>query len=361
MGMIDRRGALVVLACLSLVGACLDGDEAETGTVGVNLVGQGASGATYRLRDATITVAGPASTIVWNTEDDPNRTSLSANVVVGNYTATLAPGWRLERLVTGQPPVDVTATLTSPNPVAFTVVPMMRTVVPFTFEVDGGVVDMSQGYDIVIDIDEVVTVPNIITMPSSLSLNEGATVAIAVRLSSAPAAPIVVQVTSSDPSVAIASPPMLLFTPANFATPQLVNVAASQDADLLDETAVLAFSAAGLPTANVVVTVTDDDAQFIQTTANTLTVIEGGIASFGVRLAAQPPGPVPVQIVSSDPSAANVVPTVLTFTPANYNVFQTVTIAGVQDPDFSNEMVTIALASPGVPTVTVVVLVDDDE
>ena len=90
---------------------------------------------------------------MWNTEDNIDRTSLSANVVVGAYTADLAAGWRLERLVQGQPPVNVTATLASANPAAFMVAPMMRTAVPLRFVVEGGVVDMSQGYDITIDVE----------------------------------------------------------------------------------------------------------------------------------------------------------------------------------------------------------------
>jgi len=133
-------------------GCVASSDDVSTGTLSINLVGQASSGATYRLRDAIITVDGPA-TAVFNTEDDPNRTSLSANVVTGDYTATLRPGFRMER-VDGTTTTPVTATLISPNPVAFTVLSHQRTTVPLRFHVAQEEVDMSQGYDIVLEIEE---------------------------------------------------------------------------------------------------------------------------------------------------------------------------------------------------------------
>ena len=90
--------AALSLAAVTSLPGCIDADsDAETGTVNINLVGQGTSGFVYRLRDATFTVDGPVST-VWHTEDDPDRATLSADVLVGPYTATLESGWRLERL-----------------------------------------------------------------------------------------------------------------------------------------------------------------------------------------------------------------------------------------------------------------------
>jgi 6-phosphogluconolactonase (cycloisomerase 2 family) len=120
----------------------------------MNLAGQAASGTVYRLRDATVTVTGPDSTQVFHTEDDPNRTSLSANVVVGDYSALLSPGFRIER-IHGMTATTIDAELISPNPSAFTVLPQQRTTVPLRFRVDAEEVDLTQGYDVVLEIDEV--------------------------------------------------------------------------------------------------------------------------------------------------------------------------------------------------------------
>ena len=146
-------GISAVLMCIWVGTGCVaSSDDVSTGTLSINLVGQSSSSAIYRLRDAIITVDGPA-TAVFNTEDDPNRTSLSANVVTGDYVATLGPGFRMER-VDGTTTTPVTATLISPNPVAFTVLSHQRTTVPLRFHVAQEDVDMSQGYDIVLEIEE---------------------------------------------------------------------------------------------------------------------------------------------------------------------------------------------------------------
>jgi hypothetical protein len=123
------------------------------GTIRLDLTGQAASGATYRLRDAVISVVGPGYTRVWRTEDDPGRTSLSDEVANGGYAATLADGWRLERVDHGAAST-VSAQLVSDNPVQFAVADHQRTSVPLQFRVEGEVVDMTQGYDLVLTIDE---------------------------------------------------------------------------------------------------------------------------------------------------------------------------------------------------------------
>jgi hypothetical protein len=140
------------------------------GTATVNLVGQAPSGAVYRLRHAVITVTGFGNTRIWNTEDDPDRTSLSDDVVVGNYTASLAAGWNLER-IEGTSARPVTAQLISDNPADFIVSPQQRTIVPLRFHVDTDVVDMSQGYDIVLTVEE--STPQVIVVTNLHGFQSG--------------------------------------------------------------------------------------------------------------------------------------------------------------------------------------------
>src|SRR6185503_1927648 len=72
-------------------------DDVGTGQIDLSLVGAGPSGALYRLRHAIITVDGPSST-VFDTEDNPDRMSLSVNVPTGDYVSHVEPGWQLERI-----------------------------------------------------------------------------------------------------------------------------------------------------------------------------------------------------------------------------------------------------------------------
>src|SRR5262249_30384027 len=80
-----------MLCCLwisAAAGCAASPAGSATGEISVNLKGTVPSGVIYRLRNAVITVDGPSSA-EFRTEDDPDRTSLSANVVVGDYTAVL--------------------------------------------------------------------------------------------------------------------------------------------------------------------------------------------------------------------------------------------------------------------------------
>ena len=151
-------------ACVALLAAwagCVSAPESNSasndpslGSISLNLVGQSASGNNYRLRNAVITVTGAGSTVVWNTDDSPDLTAFSANVVTGDYSASLQSGWVLER-VDGDAAVPVVAALTSANPARFTVAPLTRTAVPLQFRIDDlDAVDMSQGYDITLSVQE---------------------------------------------------------------------------------------------------------------------------------------------------------------------------------------------------------------
>lgn len=142
------------LASIGALAACTDSlPGTATGTITLDLVGTAPSGTSYRLRNATITVQGQGAVKVWSTEDAPDRTSLSADVVIGDYTAQLGDGWRLERL-DGASATTVSAMLVSDNPVRFTVAAHQRTAVPLRFRVDRDEIDMSQGYDITVTVEE---------------------------------------------------------------------------------------------------------------------------------------------------------------------------------------------------------------
>src|ERR1043166_4813015 len=148
------RRCVVGLSLVAWLGAgCVAVEDDRLGTIGLELVGQTPSGTVYRLRDAVITVQGPTSTTIWNTEDAPDRTSLSANVVVGDYSASVQDGWRLERL-DGSIATPVAAQLASDNPVLFAVTARERRSGPLQFRVNAELVDMSQGSDVVVTVQE---------------------------------------------------------------------------------------------------------------------------------------------------------------------------------------------------------------
>ena len=77
-------------------------------------------------------------------------------------------------------------------------------------------------------------------------------------------------------------------------------------------------------------TVKNDDPGVVASTSS-LTIDEGGTDTYTVRLGTQPSGAVTVTPTSSNPSAATVSPSRLTFTRTNWSTPQTVTVSGVAD------------------------------
>jgi hypothetical protein len=111
----------------------MQSDPAEAaGEVAIALRQSSPTGSTHRLAGAVLEIRGPLDvTLSPADSDDVANTSLP----VGDYQLTLLPGYRLEREVGGQWQA-VTATLISPNPLAFTIVTSQVTRVSLRFAVD---------------------------------------------------------------------------------------------------------------------------------------------------------------------------------------------------------------------------------
>ena len=82
-------------------------------------------------------------------------------------------------------------------------------------------------------------------------------------------------------------------------------------------------------------------------TPATVTVTEGEAATYMVVLDSAPSDTVTVTVESADTNAVVVTPAFLTFTVANWNVPQEVTVTGVGDPDVDNEMVDLTHVANG--------------
>ena len=117
---------------------------------------------------------------------------------------------------------------------------------------------------------------------------------------------------------------------------------------------------AGPNGAKLILTTPDNS---IVTTVNTLSVNEGGTNTFGVRLGQPPAANVTVAVARQSGGDADLTAaaTSLTFTPANWNVTQNVTVAAAQDADGVAGTASFLLSSTGMPSVTVTATeVDDD-
>ncbi len=144
-------GLFVIITALGTT-ACATHED--TGRADLTLTGTSASGITYRLRDAELTITGDIPPIVFFTEDDPDRTLITQQLDAGDYSLKLTPGWRLERLGVGGPQT-VVATLLSPDPQPFTIVANTFTPVVLRFSTNGEVVVLDRGtIGITIDVQD---------------------------------------------------------------------------------------------------------------------------------------------------------------------------------------------------------------
>jgi len=183
--------------------------------------------------------------------------------------------------------------------------------------------------------------PGITVLPTAgLTTGEdGTSDTFIVALTTAPAYPVTIPLSSSDAGEGTVSPASLTFTPMNWYAPQTVTVKGVNDVLVDGDIAytVLVGPAVsndpgynGLEAADVGVTNVDNDSVgiIVNPTAGLKTSQWGGSDTFTVVLNSLPTAPVNVSLSSSDTSAGLASPQALTFTPRNWNLPQTVTVTG---------------------------------
>jgi hypothetical protein len=116
------------------------------------------------------------------------------------------------------------------------------------------VVATEQDSDVVVPVDLVVSA-------AAVSVPETGTQSFTVKLAAAPTGNVAVTVarTAGDTDISVATGASLLFTPANWNTPQTVTLAAAKDADSANGVATVSISAANATTRTVTATEVDND------------------------------------------------------------------------------------------------------
>lgn len=185
---------------------------------------------------------------------------------------------------------------------------------------------------------------NVIVTPTSglVVAETGTMTTFTMVLAAMPSANVSISLSSTDPTEASVSPSSITFMPGNWNVAQTVTVTGIDDV-LLDGdisfsittgacvSADAAYS--GRAVADVSVTTSDNEGGGVTVTPTSgLFVTEAGsTASFTIVLTIAPTATVSVPLTSSNTAEASVSPNSLTFTVANWNVPQTVTVTGVAD------------------------------
>jgi len=212
--------------------------------------------------------------------------------------------------------------------------------------------------------------PAVVTSSSALTVPESGTASFTVKLSSAPSANVSVTTvrTSGDTDLSVSGGATLTFSPANWSTAQTVTLAAAADADTANGTAFFQISGPGVTGATVSATEADSGSvnngtpSLVVSTAS-LAVTEGSSATFTVQLSRAPASDVAVTIArsSGDPDLSVAAGATLAFTPANWSVAQTVTLAAANDADTLNGSATFSVSAPGLAAVNVVATEKDKD
>jgi hypothetical protein len=182
----------------------------------------------------------------------------------------------------------------------------------------------------------------VVTPTSGLVTTEsGGTATFTVALASPPTADVTIALASNTPTEGTASPASLVFTADNWQMPQTVTVTGVDDSvgDGPQMYLIVTSPATsqddrymGLDADDVEATNLDNDPGVsFQGADNVVTSESGATASFMVTLNAAPTATVTMALSSSDVGAGTVSPAQLTFTTANWNVPQAVTVTGVDD------------------------------
>ena len=202
--------------------------------------------------------------------------------------------------------------------------------------------------------------PGVTVSPISglVTTEAGGTATFTVILNSEPTTDVTIGLSSGDPTEGTVSPTSLTFTPANWNLAQTVTVSGVNDTLVDGDVAFTIVTAAavstdlgysGLNPADVSVTNTDDAAGItVVPTSGLVTTEAGGTATFTVVLDSEPTTEVTIGLSSSDTTEGTVAPASLTFTPANWNLAQMVTVSGVNDSvDDGDVAYTIVTAAAG--------------
>lgn len=163
-----------------------------------------------------------------------------------------------------------------------------------------------------------------------------------VLLSRAPTADVVIGLTSGNLNEGTVAPASLTFTPLDWSTPQTVTVTGVDDFrvdgnkaySIITAPAVsadLSYNGFNPADASVVNLDNDNAAVVYNYSALPLLVAEGATTNYSIVLTTQPDSNVVVTVTSANLTAGTVAPGLVTFTPADWNIPQVITISGVDN------------------------------
>jgi len=169
----------------------------------------------------------------------------------------------------------------------------------------------------------------------------GGTDSFTIVLNSIPTADVTINLSSNDTTEGTIDKSTLTFNASNWNVPQTITVTGQNDdlADGIVSYGIVTSATSsdsnynGIDVGDVSVSNADNDSVgiVVSPTSGLVTTEAGGTAQFSIVLSSQPTADVTISIGSNDTTEGTTNKSSLTFTAANWNVAQTVTVTGVND------------------------------
>jgi len=324
------------------------------------------------------------------TPDLPTRGTTPVQLVVGPPVLMMTEGQPTPGVIMvgldQEWSADITVTITSSNPnvatvlqdtVTFPAMTMAPKAIQILAPVDDDTINNTTtiianavetgAKSVTVNVDDP-DVQSLLVLPTKVSMTEGRTETLSVRLAKRPASAIVVTLASSNTAKLTLDTPMLTFNASNYSIPQSVTLTGVKDDDAISEHVAVSLMATGnIQSLSVPVDITDIDAVNLDITPSSVSLQERANmpGTIMVSLTKAPPNDMNIQVVSSNMAKVTVMPALLAFTADNFNTPQAVTVAAVPDNDAKdeNEKITftaIGLSPPPDPRDVAVTVHDSD-
>lgn len=176
--------------------------------------------------------------------------------------------------------------------------------------------------------------------PTDINLNEGENATFSISLNSQPTSDVTIPLSSSNENEVTISTGSVTFSPTDWASKTITVTAINDQIDDGDHSYTITTSDAsgsepnysGMTVDNINVNITDIHSAGVTTSVVSGNTTEaGGTATFTVVLESKPTADVEITATSDDATEGQVTSNTLTFTPANWDTPQTVTITGQDD------------------------------
>ncbi|MFG1874829.1 glycoside hydrolase family 6 protein [Sphaerisporangium sp. NPDC049003] len=203
------------------------------------------------------------------------------------------------------------------------------------------------------------TTQSLVVSPTAVTVTAGSTATYSVKLAAQPASNVTVTSTAGtgNSGITVSGGASLTFTSANWNTAQNVTLSAAANASSANGTRAITVASAGLASVAVTASVQGGGGttQSLVVSPTAVTVTAGSTATYSVKLAAQPASNVTVTSTAGTGNSGITVTggASLTFTSANWNTAQNVTLSAAANASSANGTRAITVASSGLTSVTV--------